>query len=55
MLDIFFLGRLGFGFRRSLLKLAVDYGLQLLFPDELECAVVNVDVLCEAEGEEFPH
>jgi hypothetical protein len=29
--------------------------LELLLPDELGCAVVDVDVLCEAEVEEFTH
>jgi hypothetical protein len=27
----------------------------LLCPNQLGCAIVYVDVLCEAEGEEFPH
>lgn len=55
MLDIFLPSRLRFGLRRGLRKLFVDYELQLLFPDELGCAVVYVDVLREAEVEEFPH
>jgi len=51
MLDIFFAGCLGLGVGYSGLQLVVEECVQLLFPDELRCAVVHVCVLCEAEVE----
>jgi len=45
MLDILLARCFRFGLGSSLLQLAAEYGFELLFPDELGCAVMYVHVL----------
>jgi len=46
MLDIILAGRLGFASGRSVLQLALEYAFQLLSPDQLGRAAVDVHILC---------
>jgi len=55
MLDIVFSGRISFAFNCGLPELGPEYGFQLLFPDQLRGAVVDVHILRHTEGEEFTH